>query len=56
MIAQEGYCDYEEVKDSILELISTTKKSTSLEVVAQMKRIVPEFKSMNSEYQTLDID
>ncbi|MDI1318527.1 nucleoside-diphosphate sugar epimerase/dehydratase [Flavobacterium sp.] len=56
MIAQDRNCDFEEVKESILELISITKKSSSLEVVAQMKRIVPEFKSMNSEYQTLDID
>jgi FlaA1/EpsC-like NDP-sugar epimerase len=56
LIAQDSGDDYEEVKESITELISITKKHTSLEVVAQMKKIVPEFKSMNSEYQTLDID
>lgn len=56
MISHDSYSDFEEVKESILELISITKKYSSLEVVAQMKRIVPEFKSMNSEYQTLDID
>jgi FlaA1/EpsC-like NDP-sugar epimerase len=56
LIAQDSWDDYEEVKESITELISITKKYTSLEVVAQMKKIVPEFKSMNSEYQTLDID
>ncbi|MGV3697938.1 polysaccharide biosynthesis protein [Flavobacterium sp.] len=56
MIAQDSWDDYEDVKESISELISILKKNSSLEVVAQMKKIVPEFKSMNSEYQTLDID
>lgn len=54
MIAQETRDDFEEVKESIVELINLTKKYSSLEVVAQMKRILPEFKSMNSEYQILD--
>jgi FlaA1/EpsC-like NDP-sugar epimerase len=56
LIAQDSWDDFEEVKESIAELIMITKKYSSLEVVAQMKKIVPEFKSMNSEYQTLDID
>ncbi len=56
MIAQDNWGEYEEVKESILELLAITKKQTSTEVVVQMKKIVPEFKSMNSEYQTLDID
>ena len=56
MIGQDNYSDFEEVKESIVELIAITKKHSNLEVVAQMKRIVPEFKSMNSEYQTLDIN
>ncbi|MCF6132686.1 polysaccharide biosynthesis protein [Flavobacterium wongokense] len=56
MIAQDSWDDFEEVKESIAELVTITKKYSSLEVVAQMKKIVPEFKSMNSEYQTLDID
>ncbi len=56
MIAQDSWDDYEEVKESIDELIEITKKCNSMEVVTQMKKIVPEFKSMNSEYQMLDID
>jgi FlaA1/EpsC-like NDP-sugar epimerase len=56
LIAQDSWDDFEEVKESITELIAITKKYSSLEVVAHMKKIVPEFKSMNSEYQTLDID
>ncbi|HNP32730.1 MAG TPA: nucleoside-diphosphate sugar epimerase/dehydratase [Flavobacterium sp.] len=56
MIAQDSWDDFEEVKESIIELAAIAKKYSSLDVVAQMKKIVPEFKSMNSEYQTLDID
>jgi FlaA1/EpsC-like NDP-sugar epimerase len=56
MIAQDNCNDFEEVKETILELIAITKKSGNLETVAQMKKIVPEFKSMNSEFQTLDVD
>ena len=56
MIAQDRCDDFEEVKEAITELISITKKHTKNDVVAQMKRIIPEFKSMNSEFQTLDID
>lgn len=56
MIAQDSWDEYSDVKESIDELFAITKKDTSLEVVAQMKKIIPEFKSMNSEYQTLDID
>jgi FlaA1/EpsC-like NDP-sugar epimerase len=56
MIAKDSWHDYEEVKESIMELISITKKYSNQEVVAQMKIIVPEYKSLNSEYQTLDIE
>ncbi|WP_396157192.1 polysaccharide biosynthesis protein [Flavobacterium sp.] len=56
MIAKDRWHDYEEVKESIMELISITKKYSNQEVVAQMKIIVPEYKSLNSEYQTLDIE
>ena len=56
LIAQDSFAEYGEIKESIAELISITRKNPSLDVVAQMKKIVPEFKSMNSEYQTLDVD
>ena len=56
LIAQDSIAEYGEIKESIAELISITRKNPSLDVVAQMKKIVPEFKSMNSEYQTLDVD
>ncbi len=56
MIAQEASDDFEEVKDSVIALINLTKKNSDLDVVAQMKKIVPDYKSLNSEYQTLDVN
>ena len=56
MIAQEVTEDFEKVEDSVTELISLTKNNSDLDVVAQMKKIVPEYKSLNSEFQMLDID
>lgn len=56
MIAQELSEDFQQVKDSIIELINIAKTNSDMEVVTQMKKIVPEFKSLNSEYQSLDIN
>lgn len=56
MIAQEAIDDFEDVKIAITELIATAQKKSSQEIVTLMKKIVPEFKSMNSEYQVLDIE
>jgi FlaA1/EpsC-like NDP-sugar epimerase len=46
--------DYEEVKDAILDLFEVAKTYQSYEVVKQMKKIIPEFISQNSEYLELD--
>ena len=54
MIAQDTIDDFEGVTIAISELIATTQKKSSQEIVTVMKKIVPEFKSMNSEYQILD--
>ena len=56
MIAQDDCDDFEVVKEAILELIIIAKKSSNTEIVSQMKKIVPEFISMNSVFETLDID
>ena len=56
MIAQDTIDDFEDVKIAIAELIVTTQKKSSQDIVTIMKKIVPEFKSMNSEFQVLDID
>ena len=56
MIAQDTIDDFEYVKIAIAELIATAQKKSSQEIVTIMKKIVPEFKSMNSEFQALDIE
>ena len=55
MIAEDFCDDFEEVKEKIMELLLITKKSSNTEIVAQMKKIVPEFISMNSVFETLDV-
>lgn len=54
LIAEDKIDDFEHVSAAVLELIDSTKKKTSQEIVAQMKNIVPEFKSMNSIFEVLD--
>lgn len=54
MIAQERLEDYQDVADAISELIETALSQTADKMVEQMKKIVPEFKSMNSKFETLD--
>ena len=56
MIAQDTIDDFEDVKIAIAELIATAQKKSKQDMVTIMKKIVPEFKSMNSEFQVLDID
>ncbi len=54
MIAEE-YCeDYITLKAAIDSLLLESKQSTAGTIVSQMKKIVPEFKSMNSVFETLD--
>jgi hypothetical protein len=38
----------------INELLHTAKYSSNEEIVSMMKKIIPEFKSMNSVFETLD--
>lgn len=55
MIAQD-YCDnFLVVNNAILDLIATAQKNSNQDIVLKMKKIVPEFKSMNSIFETLDI-
>ncbi|MCF6129907.1 polysaccharide biosynthesis protein [Flavobacterium sp. AS60] len=56
MIGQDTIDDFEDVKIAVAELIETAQKRSSQEIVTLMKKIVPEFKSMNSQFQVLDID
>ncbi|MCF6142076.1 polysaccharide biosynthesis protein [Flavobacterium sp. K77] len=54
MIAQEIQEEYENLHHEIYELISISKNFAGDAIVGQMKKIVPEFKSMNSSFETLD--
>lgn len=54
MIGQDMTDNYTEIEFAVQELLNTNKNSTKEAVVLMMKKIVPEFKSMNSVYETLD--
>ncbi|MFB9108005.1 polysaccharide biosynthesis protein [Flavobacterium gyeonganense] len=54
MIAQEIQDEYESLHSEIEELIAIANFYTNDEIVSKMKKIVPEFKSMNSTFEVLD--
>lgn len=56
MIAQEVCDEFNVVSDSITALIITAESSNSDLIVARMKSMVPEFKSLNSIFEMLDIE
>lgn len=56
LIAQEIYDDYESINTLIVELLEKIQSFSDDEIVTEMKKIVPEFKSMNSKYVALDLD
>ena len=55
LIAQDEIINFEIINAAIAELIDTAQKKSRNEIVIQMKKIVPEFISMNSEFQALDV-
>ena len=54
MIAQEIQDEYENLHIEIDELIGIADFYDNDDIVAKMKKIVPEFKSMNSTFEVLD--
>lgn len=54
MIAEETFDDFDAVSEAIHDLIDTSEITSNEGIVAKMKFIVPEFKSMNSVFETLD--
>lgn len=54
MIAEEICDDFEITNLTIMDLLSCFENISNEEIVLKMKKIVPEFKSMNSIFQTLD--
>jgi FlaA1/EpsC-like NDP-sugar epimerase len=56
LIAQDITDDFELINKEILELETISRNFSNSEIVAKMKKIVPEFKSMNSIFENLDQD
>ncbi|MFC3335507.1 polysaccharide biosynthesis protein [Flavobacterium palustre] len=54
MIAEEVQEEFEILHDEIEELITIANFHKKEAIVSKMKKIVPEFKSMNSAYEVLD--
>ena len=54
MIAQDRFEQYLDLADAVSELIVSAHNDCNEKVVEKMKKIVPEFKSMNSVFETLD--
>ena len=54
MISKITECNYEEVLPVILQLIEVAAKDDYMETVKLMKKIVPEYISLNSVYSSLD--
>ena len=54
MIAEVREYDYKDISDDIDALIADSYEYDSMKIVARMKDLVPEFKSLNSQYSVLD--
>ena len=54
MIANDVFEDFENLNIEIEKLINLAHLGLKLDVVKQMKKIAPEFVSLNSEYSKLD--
>lgn len=54
MIAQEDEADYDQIISNIDQLITISTCKEEVDIVQYMKKIVPEFKSLNSTYEILD--
>lgn len=54
LIAQDVSDDYERINKTIAALSADAKNLSNEQIVAIMKQLVPEFKSMNSVFQLLD--
>ncbi|MCA6422561.1 MAG: polysaccharide biosynthesis protein [Flavobacterium sp.] len=54
MIGLEHADNFDNLEMDINELLHTAKYSSNEDIVSMMKKIIPEFKSMNSVFETLD--
>lgn len=56
MIGKVRSYDYDEVRQCIMELLDLYHAQDNMQIVGKMKKIVPEFKSRNSIFESLDED
>jgi len=56
MIAEEICDEFDVISDLIEDLIISSQMNNPYQIVAKMKKIVPEYKSMNSIFEQLDND
>lgn len=56
MIAQDIHDDYDLINGVVTNLLDRIQLISDEEIVFEMKKIVPEFKSMNSKYVALDLN
>lgn len=54
MIAQEEVDNHEIVKKSVQDILMASNQYDNHSIVAKMKKLIPEFKSMNSTFEILD--
>jgi FlaA1/EpsC-like NDP-sugar epimerase len=54
MIANVRVYDFDEVKKQLGELVAMFNSQNNMNIVAQMKKMIPEYKSNNSVYEELD--
>ncbi len=56
LIAQEIHDDFDIINDSIMALLDKIQLFSDEEIVIEMKKLVPEFRSMNSRFVAFDLD
>ena len=54
LIAEENCPNFEYINVQIVALIQTSISNKNIEIVTLMKKLVPEFRSLNSVYESLD--
>ncbi|TWO33973.1 polysaccharide biosynthesis protein [Seonamhaeicola sediminis] len=54
MIVKENSDDYKFVNESIKKIVSSSNKNEITEIIKKLKELVPEYISLNSEYEILD--
>ena len=55
LISQDVYEDFDTLSVAVKDLFLSSTKLSNNDIVSKMKKIVPEFSSMNSVFEKLDI-